>query len=392
MEPVTEGPGQGGRLRPDLRTAVTIGLGVVLGLLLTDLFRNILGRLHSILVILLISLFLSFAMEPAVQHLARRGMRRGFGTFVVFLVSFLLAIGFIAAMLPLVIDQINTLVEQGPELVRGLSEQAARIPGVGESLSQWLDDATTDLPDRLPDLAGQITGGLLGLGGTLLGGLVQMLTIGLVTFYLVADGPRVRRALVSRLRPEEQREFLTMWELAVAKTGGYVYSRVVTAIVSAAFHAIVFTVVGLEYAIALGVWVGVVSSVIPVVGTYLAGFLPLLIALAGDQPADAIWVVGAIVVYQQVENYYVAPKITARTMELHPAVAFIAVLAGAALLGAVGALLALPVAAIVTALVSTIGHRHEIVEHELIKELDPMGKTDYIRTYGAPKDPDEPGA
>jgi predicted PurR-regulated permease PerM len=187
----------------------------------------------------------------------------------------------------------------------------------------------------------------------------------------------MRRALIARLRPERQREVLTIWEIAIAKTGGYVYSRVLIAVASAAFHTAVFWLIGLPYPAALGVWVGVVSSLIPVVGTYLAGLLPIAVAL-GDRPILAVWVVLVVVVYQQVENYLVSPRITARTMELHPAIAFLSVLAGAALLGAVGALLALPVAAVTAAVISAAGERHEMIDHELLVEAEDEG------------DPDEP--
>jgi predicted PurR-regulated permease PerM len=118
-----------------------------------------------------------------------------------------------------------------------------------------------------------------------------------------------------------------------------------------------------------------VSSLIPVVGTYLAGLLPIVVAL-GDRPILAVWVVLVVVVYQQVENYLVSPRITARTMELHPAIAFLSVLAGAALLGAVGALLALPVAAITAAVISAAGERHEMIPHELLLEADDEGDSE----------------
>jgi predicted PurR-regulated permease PerM len=99
---------------------------------------------------------------------------------------------------------------------------------------------------------------------------------------------------------------------------------------------------------------------VPSVGTYLAGALPVLIALL-NRPVDALWVLAFIVVYQQVENMALSPRITSRTMALHPAVAFGAVLAGGAIMGPIGALLALPAAASVQALVSSYLHRYEVV-------------------------------
>lgn len=356
------------RRKVDWRTAANLGAGVAIGLLLASLVGSTVIRLQGLLVTLIIALFLSFAMEPAVQYLARRGVRRGAGTLLVFLAAFLLGVGFLAAMAPLVVDQVRNLVDAGPTLLDDLARQAQELPGqAGAAVSDWLMRQAEEAPDRIPEIATEVGRRALGVGSTLAGLIVQLLTVSLITFYLVADGPKLRRVLSSRLTPANQREFLEVWELAIAKTGGYVYSRVLTAVASAIFHIAAFSFIGIPYPVALGVFVGIVSSLIPVVGTYLAGTLPLLIALS-DDPVTALWVLGAIVLYQQVENYLIAPKISEATLELHPAVAFVSVLIGAALLGAAGALLALPAAAIVTALVSAYGERHEVMEHGLTRQ------------------------
>jgi predicted PurR-regulated permease PerM len=122
--------------------------------------------------------------------------------------------------------------------------------------------------------------------------------------------------------------------------------------------------------VALAIWVGLISQFLPVVGTYLAGLLPVVITLI-DSPVKALVVVIAIVVYQQVENYIFAPRITARTMEMHPAVAFGAALAGGAAMGPVGALLALPAAAMLQAVVGAVGTRYEVVDSHLTTVVDP---------------------
>ena len=106
------------------------------------------------------------------------------------------------------------------------------------------------------------------------------------------------------------------------------------------------------------------SQFVPSIGTYLAGALPVLIALFHD-PVDALWVLVFITVYRQFENMVLSPRITSRTMALHPAVAFGAVVAGGAIMGPIGALLALPAAASVQALVSTYLHRYEVVASPL---------------------------
>jgi len=125
--------------------------------------------------------------------------------------------------------------------------------------------------------------------------------------------------------------------------------------------------------VALGIWVGLVSQFLPVIGTYLAGVLPVLVALL-DDPIRALWVLIVIVIYQQIENYLFAPRITARTLELHPAVAFSAAIAGAAMLGPVGAVLALPACATVQGFLSEWGPSHDVVESHLTTAKPPPGR------------------
>jgi predicted PurR-regulated permease PerM len=192
-----------------------------------------------------------------------------------------------------------------------------------------------------------------------IGGLFQAFTVGLFAFYLTADGPRVRRTVCSLLPPAKQAEVLRAWEIALAKTGGYLYSRALLAVVSAVGHWIMFEAVGLPYAVALAVWVGVMSQFVPTIGTYLAGALPVLVALT-VRPVDGLWVLVFVIVYQQIENYLLHPRITARTVDVHPAVAFGSVIAGAALLGAVGALIAIPAAATLQGFVGTYVRRYEV--------------------------------
>lgn len=323
----------------------------------------LIGKLRELLVMLLVALFLSFALEPAVNWLQARGWRRGTGTAVVFAVLFVAGGLFVYAIGSLFVDQVQNLVDQAPEYV--------------SDIEHWVNDTfnadinTDDLADQLQsgsanDIATGLAGNVLSVGAQAVGVLFRGLTVLLFTFYLVADGPRLRRAICSTMRPDRQREVLRVWEIAIDKTGGYIYSRGLLAFLSAVFHYLAFLLIGVPFPLPLAIWVGVLSQFVPVVGTYLAGALPLVIALI-DQPIEALWVLIAIVVYQQVENYLLAPPITAHTMDIHPAVAFGAVIAGASILGPVGALLALPAGATLQAFVSTYVNRHDVVETHLTK-------------------------
>jgi predicted PurR-regulated permease PerM len=203
--------------------------------------------------------------------------------------------------------------------------------------------------------------GVLDVSAQVLGGLFQLLTIGLFSFYFAADGPRLRRALCSVLPPAKQAEVLRAWEIAVDKTGGYLYSRGLMAMISGIAHYVLLEYLNVPYAPALAVWVGLVSQFIPTIGTYLAGALPMLIAFTVN-PWYALWVLVFVVIYQQFENYVLQPKLTAKTVDIHPAVAFGSVIAGTALLGAVGALIAIPAIATLQAFLGAYVKRYAVTD------------------------------
>jgi len=320
-------------------------------------------ELRELLLILLVSLFLAFALEPAVNYLARRGWRRGLATGLVCVAVVVAIAGFVAAMSVLVVDQVSNFADDAESYGSQIEDYA----------KDWFD-ADIDVDETVDDLTAEdgplrefAANNAADIAAAVVGGVFQAFTVALFTFYLVADGPRLRRTICSLLRPERQREVLRAWELAIDKTGGYIYSRSLLAGLSALATWLALSIIGVPYALALALWVGIISQFVPVVGTYIAGALPVVIAGLND-PVDIIWTLGFIIVYQQIENYLLAPRITAHTMELHPAVAFGTVIAGAALIGPVGAVLALPAAAVGQAFVSTYVQRHDVVESELTHE------------------------
>lgn len=332
-----------------------------LGLLWTIL------KLGNLLIALVLALFLSFALEPAVQYLSkRRGWKRSTATAVVFLVSGLVGLGFLAAVLTPLLTQTGGFFANLPEWLDQVTARLNEWFGIELSLDAALEDFDS-LGSLIQGYADDVGRGVIGFGSTVASAVFGLLAMGMFTFYLLADGPKLRRTLLSALKPEVQHEVLRMWEVAIQKTGGYVYSRMLLALASAVFTYVVLLVIGVPFAVPLALWVGVVSQAIPAVGTYLAAIAPILVALFTD-PIKAVWVLVALVAYQQIENFVLQPRITAKTMALHPAVAFGAVLAGAALLGAIGALIALPTAAIVQAFISTYLEQHEVVENALAQE------------------------
>ncbi len=342
-------------------------LAAVVGvfLLLTLLWS--LERLRGLLVLVVFSLFCGFALEPAVNRLARRGWSRGIATLAVFFAVAVVIGAFSALLGTIVVRQVSDLVGSLPDYTERVAEFLQDKLGVDLSNTDVAGTAGT-----VSKISQSVLGGALGFGATIATGLFSLLTIATLTFYAVKDGPRMRRAVCSTLPPDKQREVLRAWEIAIDRTAAYVYYRVILAVLSATVHSIAFSVMDVPFAVTLGIWVGLVSQFIPTVGTYIAGALPLAVALA-QSPQTALSVLVFIVIYQQVENYVISPPLSAHTMKIHPAVGFIAAIGGVALIGPVGALLALPIVATVQSFLAVYVPRHEIVEDDLL--LDEGGPT-----------------
>jgi predicted PurR-regulated permease PerM len=316
-------------------------------------------QLTGLLINILIAFFLALAIEPAVSWMATRGLRRGLAAALVFLAVMIVSAGFITLLGSMLAGQIIKIVEDFPDYL--------------DSVINWVNTHFhTDLKrvdvqegllrsDWLRNYVQHSATGVLDVSAQVLGGLFQLLTVALFSFYFAADGPRLRRAICSVLPPARQAEVLRAWEIAVNKTGGYIYSRGLMALISGIAHYILLQILGVPYAPVLGVWVGLVSQFIPTIGTYLAGALPMLIAFTVD-PWYALWVLIFVVIYQQFENYMLQPKLTSKTVDIHPAVAFGSVIAGTALLGAVGALIAIPAVATLQAFLGAYVKRYAVTD------------------------------
>lgn len=337
--------------RAILTGAVALGGLYVLGWLIAEL--------KMLIVIVLVSFFLSFALEPAVNRMERVGIRRGVGTGIMFLALLAAAGLFLWAIGTVLADQIGEFADDAPGYINDIEEWLEDTFDIEVDAQGLLDEfqeggAVANLATRLAD-------NLINLGATVLQVLFQILTIALFTFYLVAEGPKLRRNICSLLSPEHQRQVLSIWNLAIDKTGGYIYSRLILAVASFLVHWLVFWLVEAPFPVPMAMWVGLISQFVPVIGTYIAGALPVIIGLL-DQPSTGLAILIAIVVYQQVENYLLQPKVTAHTLEVHVTVAFGSVIVGSLLLGAVGAVLALPAAATIQAFLASYLERHEVVQ------------------------------
>jgi len=336
-----------------------------LGYLVAVRLDRSIDGLYGLFVLLLLSLFLSLAIEPGVNRLERRGWRRGTATLLFLLGTLVIVVLFVVAISAQVGQQVADLLSDSEKYV------TRTVDFLNDNLGTKIDASAVIAEIEDPNGAVQSfisnqRSKVIDLSVAALGVLLQTFSVLLFTFYLVADAPKLRRLICSRLRHDRQERLMHTWEIAIDKTGGYLYSRALLAGASAVVHWIALAAIGAPAPLAMALWVGVVSQFLPVVGTYIAGALPVLVTFI-DSPSRALAVVIVILVYQQFENYVVAPRVTARTMDLHPAVAFGAALAGAAVLGPVGAVLAIPGAAMLQAVLSDRGIRFGLIDHPLLE-------------------------
>jgi predicted PurR-regulated permease PerM len=172
--------------------------------------------------------------------------------------------------------------------------------------------------------------------------------------------------------PEHQQRIGWTWDQAVEQTGGYFYSRMILMLINGLGFFFTMVLVGLPvlFAIPLAIFAGFVSEFIPAVGTYIGGAIPVLLTLAVEGFAQALVVLAYVLIYQQIENYWLSPKLSSKTMTLNGGVAFGAALAGGAIGGPMGAFMALPIAALITSFLSNYRTVQEVVYHSVYEDPD----------------------
>jgi predicted PurR-regulated permease PerM len=194
--------------------------------------------------------------------------------------------------------------------------------------------------------------------------LFNVATMALFIFYLSADAPRIEQAILRRFTPKAQERISWTWDQAIVQTGGYIYSRMILMAINGLGFLGIASSSGIPTTtiVTLALFAGFVSEFIPAVGTYIGAAVPIALALAVLGVAQALVILGYALVYQQIENYWLSPKISSGTMTLNGGVAFGAAMAGGAIAGPMGAFVALPVAARVTSMLANDARSYELIE------------------------------
>jgi predicted PurR-regulated permease PerM len=281
----------------------------------------------------------------------------------------------------LIVTQVAGLVSAIPELAADLLTWVNERFGTEYTIDQLVSNIDLS-PEKAAGYANQIAGGVLAILGSIAGAVASFLIFALLLFYLSADGPRLRRWIASLFPARIQEATLVVWDTTAEKTGRYVTARVVLASVNATASGIVFLVIGLPSWLALALWTGLVAQFVPAIGTYISIVLPVLVGLLSPNPWLGVIVLAWAILYQQVENLTIEPRISARAVNVHPAVAFGSVMLGTATFGIAGALLAVPVVAMLLTLLDLYRTRYDLVPalaQEAETETEPDDDADHPR-------------
>ena len=294
---------------------------------------------RAVLVRVLIALFIAISLDPAVRMLTRRGMRRGLAVLVIFLLAAGLVTAFLYSVIPAMVHQFQALVHDFPGYVAKLQGRSARFRELTDRFH--LTGKVQDLLASLPGLGG----GLLGFTRRLFGALFSTLTVVVLTIYFMADLPRLRHGVL-RLFPRAHRaRFGRVSDVMVDKVGSYMIGNLLISLAAGLAAFVVFTALGVPFAVTLA-FVVALCDLIPMIGATLGAVAGVAAALLTTELWPTTVIVALFFVgYQQLENYLIAPRILRHTVSLSAPAVLLAGLIGGTVLGLVGALMAIPVAA-----------------------------------------------
>jgi predicted PurR-regulated permease PerM len=301
----------------------------------------LLVQVRSTLLLLGIAVFLAVALGPAVDFFARRGAPRAGAILVVYLLLFLVFGGVLSLIVPPVVNGATDLSQDLPGYVSDLRDSKT-IRDLDDKY-----DITTKLQDeaqKLPDKLGDAAGALQSIASGVVNAAFQTLTILTMTFFLLLDGKRMANFLITRFGRHREERLRGVAERIYKSTSGYVAGALTITSINGFLTFVVLTILGVPFAVPLAVMMSF-FGLIPLVGATIGGVLILIVTLFTDFPTATIIYGIFLILYQQVENNVLQPFIFKRTVNVPPLAVIVAILAGSSVLGIVGALVAIPIAA-----------------------------------------------
>jgi predicted PurR-regulated permease PerM len=330
---------------------ILVGVGITLKLLWIS--RHVLAWIF-------IALFLALALNPAVDALERRLKRRGPATGVVFVAALAAIAGIGALFIPTLVDQVNSFANKVPDYLHDLTTGRGRL-GFLQTKYHLVDKARKALHEGGARKLFGLSSTALAVTKGVITAVVATVTIAFMTFFMLLEGPGWVDRFYGMLRPESQLRWRAVGRDIYRTVGGYVTGNLLISLIAGAATTVVLLIVGVPYAVALGLVVGILD-LIPLAGATIAAIIVGIVAFLHTIVAGIVVVV-FFVIYQQVENHLLQPVVYGRTVQLSPLAVLISVLIGAELAGVLGALAAIPVAgSLQVVLVDYFRHRRGQVE------------------------------
>ncbi|MBW3078015.1 AI-2E family transporter [Bifidobacterium simiiventris] len=351
-------------------------LYAVIAVFLAYFVWNSWAKIDYIVLDLVISIFIALAIEPMVLIMIRHGWKRGVASAVSLVGLAVIICALFALFGSMFVQQVISMVKGIPALydqIVALVNQYSsfKMPEIDALGGEIVKNLQTSW---VANFAGQAVSTTMGLFSALL----DLMTIVMVTYYISAAGPKMRRSMCQWLGDSQQRRFLLAWTIVQDQISGFLFSRSILALINATCTAIFLEIIHVPYWLPLALFCGIVSQFIPTVGTYIGGALPVVFAWGSNGVLYAVGVLVFITVYQQFENLILSPKISQRTMDLNPAIAFLAVLVFGSVFGALGAFLALPITASLQAIFKVYTKRYELVDSPLLYDPDTVKKSKVV--------------
>jgi predicted PurR-regulated permease PerM len=349
---IAEETGGLGRLgRPiNRRSPFFVGMAAAAGVAVTYGLVELLIRARSVLVIIGLALFIAAGLDPAVNWLTRRRLPRPAAVIVILLVVAVVVAGFVAAAVPPLTAQVTALVHELPHYMNTLRDHNSELGRlnsrfqVQERLSKLLSAKGTAL-----------VGGVLGAGALVLSAASSMLVVIVLVVYFLAAMPRIKLFLY-RLAPQSRRSrVILIGDEIFVKVGGYMLGNFLTSLIAGVGTWAWLQIFGIPYPLLLGILVALLD-LIPVIGSTVGGAIVSLVALTVSLPV-AIATLAFYIAYRLAEDYLIVPRIMGRTVEVPAVVTVVAVLLGGALMGLIGALVAIPAAAALRLLLNEVTFR-----------------------------------
>jgi hypothetical protein len=319
------------------------GFVATLGALSAIVLMRALGSVSQVFVLILIALFLATGLNPAVEAIRSRGVSRVTAVTIIFVSVIAFVIFFAWVVIPPVVSQGSQLINSLPSLLQDLksnatinrlNEQFAIIDTLQAKLREFTEDGT---------LLVSTFGGVIGVGRSVISGTFSALTILVLTLYFITSLPQMVKLGV-RLAPASRRDRVAkLTNAIIARVGSFVGAQIFIAFMAAIFVVVLGMLLGLPSPVAIAMVV-FVCALVPLIGHFLGSAVVTIIALTVSIPVGVIALI-TYIVYVQIENYIVTPRIMKKTLEVPGAVTIVAALIGSSLLGLVGGLLAVPVAA-----------------------------------------------